>query len=76
MWYWIRVAIVVPFVLPGTLFNAFWYWWHFGPSQRILRVGRCGSFTDRMAKRFVGKSPVTGKRYQESIDRKIDELHK
>ena len=29
----------VPFIL-FTLLTHFWEWWHFGPSQRILRAGR------------------------------------
>jgi len=36
---WKRLPIVIP-LIPITLLALFWEWWHFGPSQRILRMVR------------------------------------
>ena len=33
-------GLAFPFLLPIMLFGKFWEWWHFGPSQKILRLER------------------------------------
>ncbi len=51
-----RLLVLVIFFVP-MLFVKFWEWWHFVPSQKILRGGR--RFKRWLAIDVVGYRPVT-----------------